>query len=206
MLFDLDGTLIDSGEMILASLRHATRTVIGRELTDAEYRAGIGTPLVAQMAVVDSNRVDELVRAYTEHNKALHAELAACPGAFDVVERLHDEGRQLAIVTAKRRATVALAAEHLPELDRYFDVVVAAEDTERHKPHPDPLLVAVERLAADPASTAYVGDAPVDVQAARAAGVAAIAVTWGGIHERERLEAAQPDALVETPAELLRAL
>ena len=203
VLFDLDGTLIDSGEMILASMRHATKTVIGRELTDEEYRAGIGTPLLAQMQIIDPARVDELVRVYSEHNAGLHDDLVACPGVFDVVARLHEQGRRLGIVTAKRRATVALAAEHLPELNEYFDAVVAAEDTTRHKPRPEPILHALDLLSADPAATAYVGDSPFDVQAARAAGVAAIAVTWGRIHTRERLEREQPDAIVETAEALL---
>ena len=203
VLFDLDGTLLDSGAMILASMRHATRAVTGRDLTDEEYRAGIGMPLVAQMELVDAARVDELVRVYTEHNLDLHDELTACDGVFDVVARLHAEGRRLGLVTAKRSATVALAAEHVPELASYFDVVVAVEDTARHKPHPDPLLVALERLREVPTHAAYVGDSPFDVAAAKAAGVAAIAVTWGGIHARDRLELEQPDAIADTAEELL---
>jgi pyrophosphatase PpaX len=203
VFFDLDGTLIDSGQMILASMRHATLAVTGRELTDEEYRAGIGTPLVAQMQVVDPARVDELVRVYSEHNAQLHEDLVACAGVFDVIARLHAEGRQLAIVTAKRRATVTLAAAHVPELEEYFDVVVAAEDTERHKPHPDPILFALEHVGADPSTTAYVGDSPFDVRAGKAAGVTAIAVTWGAIHDREQLARELPDAIVDTPEELL---
>ena len=101
---------------------------------------------------------------------------------------LHAEGRRLGVVTAKRRATLELAFEVLPELRRFFEVTVAAEDTERHKPNPDPLLLALERLGESADGAVYVGDSPFDVQAAKAAGAASIAVTWGRIHSRERLE------------------
>ena len=96
-------------------------------------------------------------------------------------------------MTAKRRATVELAFAHLP-LGHLFDAVVGGDETERHKPDPEPLLLAAERLGADPAETAYVGDSPFDVRAAKAAGMHAIAVTWGRIHDRSRLEQEEPDA------------
>ena len=94
----------------------------------------------------------------------------------------------------------------LPELERFFDVTVGAEDTERHKPHPEPLLAALDRLDADVEGAVYVGDSPFDVQAAKAAGIGSVAVTWGRIHSRERLEAEEPDAVVDTVEELLAAL
>jgi pyrophosphatase PpaX len=206
VLFDLDGTLIDSAEMILASLRHTTREVLGREFADDELRAGIGSPLVAHMTQLDRLRADELIRVYSEHNATLHDTLAACDGVVDVLRTLADEGRRLAVVTAKRTATVALAFERIPGLGSFFDVVVAAEDTARHKPHPEPLFLALDRLGARPREAAYVGDAPVDVQAANAAGVASIAVTWGRVHSAERLAREQADAIVATPEELLGVL
>jgi pyrophosphatase PpaX len=123
----------------------------------------------------------------------------------DVLVRLKDEGRRLGIVTAKRRQTVELAFARIP-IAHLFETVVGGDETERHKPDPEPLLLALERLDARPEEAAYVGDAPFDVQAAKAAGVFAIGVTWGGIHSRERLEAEQPDALVDTAEELLESL
>ncbi len=202
VLFDLDGTLIDSGAMILSSFRHATRTVLARELPDEQLLAAVGgSSLQEQMRNLDAERVDELVHCYREHNEPAHAGLQACSGILPVVERLHAEGRRLGIVTANRRASVDLAFAVCP-LEHLFDVVVGSEDTARHKPHPDPILCALERLGA-PASTAvYVRDSPFDVAAAKAAWVYAVAVTWGRIHPRERLAATNPDALVDTPREL----
>jgi pyrophosphatase PpaX len=202
VLFDLDGTVIDSGAIILASMRHAAKEVLGAEPPDEELMAAVGGPgLEAQMQALAPDRVDELVTVYRAHNEPLHEGLVCCTGIDDVLVRLKDEGRRLGIVTAKRRKTVELAFAQVP-LAHLFETVVGGDETERHKPDPAPLLLALERLNADPAEAAYVGDAPFDVQAAKTAGLFSVGVTWGGIHARERLEAEQPDALVDTPEEL----
>jgi pyrophosphatase PpaX len=202
VLFDLDGTVIDSGAIILASMRHAAREVLGAEPPDEELMAAVGGPgLEAQMHALAPDRVDELVSVYRQHNEPLHEGLMCCAGIDDLLVRLKDEGRRLGIVTAKRRKTVALAFEQIP-LEHLFETVVGGDETARHKPDPEPLLLALERLGADPDDTAYVGDAPFDIKAAKAAGVFSIAVTWGGIHSRERLEAESPDGIVDSAEEL----
>ena len=207
VLFDLDGTLIDSGPIILASMRHASVTVLGAEPDEELVRSAIGGPgLVAQMRELAPDRVDELVAAYRAHNEPLHDELEAFDGVLELLPRLREQGRRLGIVTAKRRVTVALAFARFPVLEELTDVLVGAEDTERHKPDPDPLLHALDLLGARPQDAAYVGDSPFDVRAARAAGVFAVAVGWGGIHPDERLLREEPDALVHSPGELLDVL
>jgi pyrophosphatase PpaX len=206
VLFDLDGTVIDSGAIILASMRHAAKEVLGVEPADEQLMAAVGGPgLEAQMHALAPDLVDELVTVYREHNEPLHDELACCAGMEDLLVRLKDEGRRLGIVTAKRRKTVDLAFAKLP-LAHLFDTVVGGDETERHKPHPEPLLLALKRLEAEASEAAYVGDAPFDVQAAKAAGIFSVAVAWGGIHSRERLEDEEPDALVDTAEELIGVL
>jgi pyrophosphatase PpaX len=201
VLFDLDGTLIDSGPMILSSFRHATRTVLGREIPDHELVAATGgSTLEVQMRTFDEERVDELVAAYRAHNVPLHDELECCVGIQDVLDALRAEGRRLGIVTAKRRRTVELAFARLG-IQHYFDVVVTSDDTAAHKPDPEPILLALDRLGARPEEAAYVGDSPFDVVAARAAGVFAVAVGWGGIHVVE-----EADAIVTSAEELLDVL
>src|SRR3712207_6275594 len=96
--------------MILASMRHATRTVLRRDVPDEVLAAAVGGPgLVEQLRHFGEEHLDELVRVYREHNEPLHSELQACGGVLDVVARLRDEARALGVVTAKRRATVRLA-------------------------------------------------------------------------------------------------
>jgi pyrophosphatase PpaX len=207
VLFDLDGTVIDSGPMILASMQHAAKTVLGKDIPEPVLAAAVGGPgLTAQMRALDPARVDELVEAYRLHNEPLHDELEAFWEVAEVLPRLRQEGRRLGIVTAKRHATVQLAFDRLPELQENFDVVIAAEDTERHKPDPAPIFAALDRLDAEAEEAAYVGDSPFDIRAAKAAGVHAIAVTWGGIHPSERLQQEEPDVLVEHAEELLGVL
>ena len=157
------------------------------------------------MVAIDPERAEELVDVYRAHNIPLHDELEACVGMGDVLERLHVDGRRLGIVTAKRRDTAELAFTVVP-LGHLFEAIVGGDETERHKPDPEPLLLGAERLGADPADTAYVGDSPFDVRAAKAAGMYAVAVTWGRIHDRERLEAEEPDAIVDRAEELLAIL
>jgi pyrophosphatase PpaX len=204
VLFDLDGTVIDSGGIILASMRHATQTVLRREYTDAELLVNVGGPgLEAQMHALDPVRAEELVRVYRAHNEPLHDTLEAFPGIDDVLAQLKREGRRLGVVTAKKRATVELAFARLP-LAHLFDVVVGGDETERHKPDPEPLLLGLERLGAAVEEAAYVGDSPYDMAAARAAGLHAVGVTWGRIHDRDRLGDA--DVVVDTARELLDVL
>jgi pyrophosphatase PpaX len=206
VLFDLDGTVVDSGGIILASMRHATREVLGRDFGDTELMQAVGGPgLEAQMEVFAPERVDDLVRVYRAHNEPLHDELEACVGMEEVLLRLHEQGHRLGVVTAKRRSTVELAFARVP-IAHLFETVVGGDETQKHKPDPEPLLLAAERMHARPDETAYVGDSPFDIRAAKAAGMHAIAVTWGRIHDRERLEREEPDAIVDTAEELLEHL
>jgi pyrophosphatase PpaX len=206
ILFDLDGTVIDSGAIILASMRHAAKEVLGEEPPDELLMAAVGGPgLEAQMRALAPDRVDELVRVYRAHNEPLHDELACCDGIEDVLVRLKDDGRTLGLVTAKRRATVRLAFDRLP-LEHLFDTVVGGDETEGHKPDPEPLLLAAQRLDVEPSDCVYVGDSWFDIRAAKAAGMHSVAVTWGGMHHRSKLEAEQPDAIVDTAEELYAVL
>jgi pyrophosphatase PpaX len=201
VLFDLDGTVIDSGAIILASMRHAAETVVGGEWHDEELMRAVGGPgLEAQMVALDPARVEELVRVYRAHNEPLHDTLECCVGMEDVLAMLKARGHRLGIVTAKRRVTVDLAFARLP-IEHLFETVVGGDETAHQKPDPAPLLLALDRLGARPEEAAYVGDSPFDMQSANAAGLYAIGVSWGRIHPAERL--ADADVIVHQAEELL---
>jgi pyrophosphatase PpaX len=205
VLLDLDGTVIDSVALIRESHRHAVRTVLGEEWEDDRLVANVGRPLIEQMAVFSPDRAQELYDVYRRWNHAnTSALLLAYEGVEAALRELRDDGRRLAIVTSKSHDAVDLAWGVLPSLRELFDVVIAAEDTERHKPEADPILEALRRLGAGTDGACYVGDAPFDMMAGRAAGVTTIAVTWGFFPPHE-LMSLEPDLVADTPADLLLA-
>ena len=205
VLFDLDGTLVDSIELILASHRHATLTVLGESPSDDVLRRGIGTPLVAQMQTLDDTRVDELVDAYRAFNRANHdALLRSYDGLLELCMRLHRDGVVLGVVTSKSLPVVELAFAQI-DFAPLLDVVVTSDQTSLHKPHPEPIYEALRRLDRPSAGACYVGDSPYDLQAGTAAGVSVVGVTWGAATEEE-LRAESPIAIARTPAELAEVL
>jgi pyrophosphatase PpaX len=201
ILFDLDGTLIDSIELILASHRHATREVLGESPPDDVLRRGIGTPLWVQMRTIDEPRAEELVTAYRAFNHRHHDELLRpYDGLLELCASLRADGASLGVVTSKSLLVTEMAFAQLA-FAPLLDVVVTADQTTLHKPHPEPILEALRRLDREAAGACFVGDSPFDLQAGRAAGVDPIGVTWGASTEDE-LRAEQPAALARTPAEL----
>ena len=206
VLFDLDGTVVDSGAIILASMRHATREVLGREYSDEELLQTVGGPgLEAQMhalaPTVSSSSwtsTAPTTSRSTTSSRPARGWRTCSSGCTTRVGGSASSQPNAARPSSSRSTNVPLG--HL------FEAIVGGDETERHKPDPEPLLLGAERLGADPAATAYVGDSPFDVRAAKAAGMFAVAVTWGRIHDRARLDAEQPDATVDRAEELLGVL
>src|SRR5664280_522224 len=161
ILFDLDGTVIDTGALLADSFRYAIRTVLGKTIDDEEMLAYVGGwSLREQMVRLAPDRAQELVEAYRAYNEPRHADIEFCSGMYKLLIELRAEGVRLGLVTAKRRSTAEIAFRYLPQLEGLFDAIVCAEDTERHKPDPEPLLLALRRLGGDPGKAAYVGDSP----------------------------------------------
>ena len=196
MFFDLDGTLADTIPLIVASYQHAFRTVLGEEVEEDRARAWIGRPLLGALLEESPEHGHALDAAYREWNLANTARLIRrYDGVPEMLRDLAAAGVRTAIVTSKRRETARLALEAVG-VDHLVEVVAGLEDTERHKPAPEPLLHGAAALGVEPGECVYVGDATVDLRAARAAGMAAIAVTWGA-GSREALAAEGPDAVLD---------
>lgn len=207
VLFDLDGTVVDTIPHILASFRHATAEVLGAPLSDEVLLEHVGVPLARQMRFFtdDETTAERLLAAYRAFNHATHDEMARLyPNTRTALEALAATGLPLGIVTSKS-AHMANRALELFDLKAYFGAVVTCDDTERHKPDPLPVLVAADMLGVDAGASAYVGDSPADVAAALGAGALAIAATWG-VTGRERLEEAGADLVFDDIAEVARAV
>ena len=206
-LFDFDGTLVDTTELIYQSMRHATGEVLGREIPRATLMANVGQPLPRQMELIDAERAEALLESYRIHNAEHHDLLIGeFPGVERNLARLRAGGVRVAVVTSKRRSSVEMALERFPGLGEVVDRFVTMEDTSEHKPHPAPLLKGLEFLGdIPPKEAAYIGDSPFDVGAAKAAGVKSVAVSWGAFSE-DTLRSAEPDHLVpdlDTAVDLL---
>lgn len=182
LLFDADGTLIDTYEIILCSMRYALNEVEGLGLSDAELMAGVGTPLRDQMlhfARGNEEKAEELLVCYRAHNDIVHDErIAAFPDTRAALERFRGAGIPLGVVTSKRHAMAQRGLE-MGGIAEYFDVLVGPDDWPEHKPAPGPILRAASLMGLDPTACFYIGDSPFDIQAGNAAGCTSVAALWG---------------------------
>ncbi|GAB4286141.1 MAG: HAD family hydrolase [Coriobacteriia bacterium] len=197
VLFDLDGTLIDTVPHILASFRHATAEVLGAALPDDVLLMHVGVPLASQMRFFteDEEVAEALLVAYRRYNHATHDEMARLyDGTAEALTALHGRGIPLGVVTSKS-AYMAMRGIELFDLGRFFSVVVTADDVTAHKPDPYPVLHAAHLLGVAPEACLYVGDSPHDIQAGHDAGALTAAAPWG-VARAERLLEAGPDLLL----------
>jgi pyrophosphatase PpaX len=204
VLFDLDGTLIDSIPLLVASMQHAFEGHPNPPPM-AEWVALVGTPLDGMIRrwAVDEADVARLKERYKVHQWANHdAIVRAFPGVPAMLDALSSRGVRMALVTSKLEPS---ARRSLDFLGRHFELVVGLEATERHKPAPDPVLHALARLGARPGEAAFVGDSPHDVEAGNAAGVATVAALWGPF-TREQLAPARPRAWAERVEDVVEVL
>lgn len=204
-LFDLDGTLVDTIPLIVASFEYAFRAVLGRDVDEGRIRQSIGRPLIEAFRDVEPARAQELFDVYSAWNlENSERYITPMSGVRDMLVDLVASGASVGVVTSKRRSSADLALR-LTGLDDVIRVLAALEDTTRHKPHPEPLRHALSLMGHDESAACYVGDATVDLLAARAAGVDGVGVTWGA-GERAALEALPSVALVDSPAQLAAVL
>lgn len=200
VLFDFDGTLADTVPLIVASYQHTLAGPDGSVPDETTIRSWIGQALMDTLEAQRPGEGATLAERYLAYNLAHHDDLIApVPGAADLVTEVLAAQVPVGIVSSKRTGTVrqGMRVTELPHLD----VVVGLEATTAHKPDPAPLLEGARRLGVQPGACVYVGDATVDVVAARAAGMAVVAVTWGAGRE-QTLRAAGPDAVVHDVEQL----
>jgi len=203
-LFDLDGTLLDSIELILTSFHYTSRVHLGIELSDAQWLAGVGTRLRTQLAKVarSEEELDAMLDTYQTYNLEQHDMMVKpYPGVVEVVKTLHRDHAKLALVTSKL-SKGANRGVQLLGLDEELSVRVCADDVVRGKPDPEPVLKALAALDAPPEGAVFIGDSEHDIESGRRAGVETAAATWGPF-SREKLEAVRPTYWLERPEQIL---
>ena len=207
VLFDLDGTLIDSIELILNSAQYAFRDREGHVPSNAEWLTGVGIPLATMFRryARDEAEVDALIAKYREYQLANHDRLVRCyDQVVETVDFIRAAGHPVAVVTSKTGWLARRGLDHVG-LGPHFDVIVGCDMCERHKPDPEPVYLALDKLGYEPGEAAFVGDSVHDIQAGNAAGVTTVAALWGPF-SREDLAASHPTHFLERMADLPRLL
>ncbi|MEO7999545.1 MAG: HAD-IA family hydrolase [Gemmatimonadaceae bacterium] len=202
LLFDLDGTLIDSIGLLVQSMEFAFADRENRP-TVASWTAGIGKPLRIQIAewATDSDDVETLVTLYREfQHQHLERLTTIYPHVVDVLQFAKARGHRLALVTSKGLGMTERSLAHVG-LAGMFDVEVTVESTERHKPLPDPVLFALEQLNMPASHAVFVGDSTHDMHAGRAANVKTAAAKWGPFSSDE-LRPTSPDFWLDSMLDL----
>jgi pyrophosphatase PpaX len=204
ILFDLDGTLVDSIELIVAAAMNAFASRPGPSPSEAQIRNTIGRPLPTTFGpwLVDDDDLPFLISKYRAYQLEHHDRLTnAYEGIVDAVAALHASGHPMGIVTSKVGFMAERALVHTG-LASYMRCIIASDSTTKHKPDPEPVLLGLERLAAAPEDAIFVGDSPYDMQAARAAGVHALGVAWGAFTIQTLVDAGA-EAVIQRPDELI---
>jgi HAD superfamily hydrolase (TIGR01509 family) len=183
VIFDVDGTLTRTNELIFASFNHVAEKYLGRRFAPEEIIALFGPPEEgAIIKVFGPESVDEVMEELLLFYASRHREMASLhAGIEEVLSFLKGRGIALAVFTGKGRTTTAITLDIL-QLSGYFDMVVSGNDVVRHKPDPEGILRVLERFGCPPESALMVGDSLSDIRAARAAGVPVASVLWDCYH------------------------
>jgi pyrophosphatase PpaX len=203
LLFDLDGTLIDTVELLLDCVRHAFTDHPGRRPTQEEWIAGIGTPLASQMDPYVSSRQerDSLIDRYRTFQREHHDRLTrSYDGVEETIRELRDLGHPMGIVTSKGNELMNRSLEYVG-LAPFMDVAIGCDSCPVHKPDPFPVRMALQELGYEPHEAAFIGDSPHDMAAGRGAGVTTVAALWGPF-TREKLVPSAPDHFLERITDL----
>ena len=181
-LFDVDGTLLDTSEMIYQTFRYLSSKYGAKELSKAEVIPLIGLPLSEIFrrhypAELSSNFAAVVAQIHAFQNSRIVSMVSLFPSVLSGLVALKEQGKKLGVVTSRNPETLGLLLEHF-RLKAFFEVIITPADTTSHKPAPEPLLLALDKLSALPQEAVYIGDAEVDLLCAKAAGVTAVLVNW----------------------------
>ena len=204
VLFDLDGTLVNTTPLILESFRHTFKQFGMPIPSDSELVAGFGLPMrTAVTAYMPDEMADEFCDAYRAYQRTRHDELIqGIDGVAETLSALKQSGIKMAVVTSKKRPA-AIRDLGCYDLVEYFDTIIACDDCAENKPLPGPSLMALKRLGLNGADCLAVGDSPYDLQSARAAGCQTAAVRYTSFDWNFILNEGKPDYVLNKMTDLL---
>lgn len=191
ILFDLDGTLINTNHLIIDSFRYTLKKHLCVDVEDCQILRYFGEPLLTTLERFSKDKAEAMFQTYISYNESIHDKSVEAFENVDLVlKNLADMGCIMSIVTSKRKVLAKRGLE-LFSLLQYFEKVIACEDTIKHKPEPDPIFKALSELNARPEAALMVGDSEYDIKCAKNAGVKSVFVSWSeaGIHQNHDIEA-----------------
>ena len=206
VLFDFDGTIMDTNNVILMSWQHTFRTLENREEDEKKLAATFGEPLERTLERFFPNvPVEESIEVYRGYQRKNFSDLITLfPGMKELVMKVKACGYKTGLVTSRLKRTAMEGLEKF-DLTKYFDVIITPEDTDKHKPDPEPVNIALERLGSKPENTVMLGDTIFDIQCSHNAGVDAVLVSWSLALEgktKEELGEDAPEYIINTPEEI----
>jgi pyrophosphatase PpaX len=202
ILFDLDGTLINTNELIIASFLHTLEKYYPNQYKREHVIPFMGPTLTESFTTVDESRVEELIAEYRQFNIAMHDEFVEeYETVYETVETLHNKGYKIGIVTTKARNVVEMGL-NFSRLKQFFDTVITIEDVKSPKPHPEPIQLALNKLNSTPEETIMVGDNYHDIVGGQNAGTKTAGVAWS-LKGKEFLASYKPDYMFEKMSDIL---
>ncbi len=205
LLFDLDGTLIDTNELIISSFLHTLEFYYPGKYMREDVIPFMGPSLMETFGSIDAQRAEEMIAKYRAYNLANHDRIVTIfEGVYDTIKLLKEKGYKIAIVTTKLSDVVDMGLR-LTKLDEFFNVIVALDHVTKAKPDPEPVLMALEKLGSSPEEAIMVGDNSHDILAGKNAGTKTAGVAWT-LKGREFLASLQPDYLLDNMRDLLSIL
>ena len=205
VLFDFDGTIMDTNNVILQSWQHTFRTVEGKERPEADILETFGEPLYITMGkVLPQIPVEEGVSIYRGYHYDNFTDLISLfPGILELLEELKKRKYKIGLVTSRLRHTTEIGLKKY-DMEQYFDTIVTCDDTEKFKPDPEPVNIALERLGSNPDEAVMVGDSMFDILCAKNAGVKAALVSWAlAVSEEDKVGENAPDYFIDKAEDLL---
>lgn len=203
VLFDLDGTIVDTNELIIQSFLHTLEGETEQPYTRERIIPHMGFPLLEQLRFfTGKDQVDELVVKYRKFNLDKHDELVAeFPHVREVLAELRSRKIRMGVATNKMRMTTLMGLK-MCGLDSYMDAIVTIDDVANGKPDPEMIRKALEQLNVDPWEALMVGDSKYDIVAGRDAGVKTVGVSWS-LKGEEHLRTFHPDYIIRDMRDLL---
>lgn len=202
IIFDLDGTVLNTNDLIVKSFQHTYKVVTGEEKNEEEILKSFGEPLSITLEREIGTNIDEAVKIYRDFHYARFEELISLfQGIDDVIRALSDKGYKLGLATSRMRYTTMLGLKKFG-IDQYFKSVVTADDCVSHKPNPEPLLKVLKALGSQPEKSLMIGDSAFDIQGAKNANVKSAIVSWSVLPEEIYMNE-NPDFIINRVEDIL---